>query len=263
MTISAPDPYILPELPIYPQGNQAYAGRTPVSKALIAERTSTYLTLGHSLMSNTVDTVYSVTQAKNQNFNVYNGGLYSTVEPLLGCQTNASDPTSGCFFSRVGDNLITGGIVDRVIHAPIAVGGSVVADWAVGGAVNGRMLPAHRRLADNGLTPTGIVVFLGANDHTTTEAAATVGYQSIIATLRGFTAVPIFIIRHSLFGLVSQPNLLAAQAAVLDAGNGVYTGGDLETGFVSSALYWDDTHYNATGAAAAATVVAAALAAHL
>ncbi|MBN8987410.1 MAG: hypothetical protein J0H42_04140 [Rhizobiales bacterium] len=265
MTISAPDPYILPELGNgYPQGNQASGGRTLVSKPLVGgERTAVYLTLGHSLMSNTVNSLYSVTQAKNQNFNVYDGGCYATVEPLLGCQINTAQPASGCFFSRAGDVLIGGGNLDRFVHAPIAVGGSVVADWAAGGAVNGRILPAHRRLVDTGLTPTGIVVFLGANDHTTTQAVATVGYQSIISTIRGFTAAPIYIVRHSLFALVSKPNLLAAQAAVLDAGNAVYTGGDLETGFVSSSLYWDDTHYNATGAAAASTVVASALAARL
>jgi hypothetical protein len=165
MTLSAPDPFVMPELPTYPRGNQATAGRTLVSKTLIAgESTAIFLTFGDSLMSNTVNSTYAVTQPKNQNFDCYNGGLYATVEPILGCQINAAQYNSGCFFSRVATNLSPIGVYSRVIHAPMAVGGSVLADYAVGGAVNGRIGAAYRRMVANGLPPAAVFIMLGAND---------------------------------------------------------------------------------------------------
>ncbi|MBW7967590.1 SGNH/GDSL hydrolase family protein [Bradyrhizobium sp. BR 10261] len=264
MTISAPDPFVLPELPTYPQGNQATAGRTLVSKALVAgESTAVFLTLGDSLMSNTVSSTYTPTQAKNQNFNVYDGGLYATVEPLLGCNTNLAQFNSGCFFTRAADALISGAVFQRVIHAPIAVGGSVLSDYAAGGPVAGRFAAAHRRLVANGLTPTHVFIMLGANDTNlgTSQASATLSLQSIIANIRGLSAANIFVARHSIFGLATSAAVQAAHAAVLDPTNKVFTGGDMDS-LTSSANYWDNTHFNATGAAAAAVLATSAISAH-
>jgi hypothetical protein len=256
------DPFTMPELPGYPVGNQAYGGRTPVDKTLVGgENTAVFLTFGDSLMSNTVSSLYSVTQAKNQNFNVYNGGLYSTVEPLLGCQINAAQYASGCFFSRVGDSLIAAGTYARVIHAPMAVGGSLIADYATGGAVNGRIAASYRRLVANGLPPTAVFIMLGANDRGTDAAVLSAAFATIISTVRALTSVNIFVARHSLFGLATSSFVQTAQASVLSSGNNVYTGGDMDS-LTGSGNYWDNTHFNSTGAAAAAALAVTAIQAH-
>ncbi len=262
LALSSPDPFILPELPGYPFGNQAYGGRTLVDKTLIAESTAVILTLGDSCISNVVNSIYTVTQAKNQNFNVYNGGLYSSVEPLLGCQTNAANLASGNFFSRVCDTLITNAVYARVIHAPIAVGGSLLFDYSTSGSVNGRIGAAYRRLVANGLPPTAVYIMLGANDSATSQANATTYLGQIISTIRGlgFTG-NIFVAKHTLFGLVVNANVQAAQAAVLDTPGKVFSGGDMDS-LTAGGNYWDNTHYNSTGAAAAAALAVTAITAH-
>lgn len=262
---SSSDPYTVPELPGYRPGNQNYGGRTQVSAALVGgESTAVILTLGDSLISNTVNSLYTVTQAKHQNFNVYNGGLYSAAEPLLGCQTNAANLSSGCFFSRACDTLIANAVYARVIHAPVTVGGSLLVDHAAGGAINGRIGAAYRRLAAAGLPPTAVYVMCGANDKNAgvTEASATASLNSIIATIRTYTACKIFIAKHSNFGLATSAAIQNAQVAVLSAPGLVFSGGDMDSLAGTAGNYWDNTHFNATGAAAAAALAVAAITAN-
>lgn len=260
---SSSDPYIMPELPGYPSGNQNYSGRTQVDALPLGANTAVIVLFGDSLSSNTVDTVFVPVEALNQNFNIYNGGLYTSAEPLLGCQTNSADPTSGCFFTRVADSLITGSVYTRVIIVPIAVGGSLFADWASTGAVNGRFAVTAARLTAAGLPPTAVYCMLGANDSNAgvTQAAATNSLVDIISTIRTLWTCPVFVARHSIFGLVASSAVQAAQNAVLDTPNRIYTGGDMDS-LTAGGNYWDNTHFNATGAAAAAALAVAAITAH-
>lgn len=262
-TFSVPDPYILPELTNYPFGNKAFGDKVQTTSALVGgETTAVILTLGDSLMSNTVNSLYVPVQARNHNFNVYNGGCYISKEPLLGCQINAALYNSGCWFTRAADNLITNGVYQRVIHVPIAVGGSVLADWATGGSVNGRILPAYRRVLANIGDLTAVYIMLGANDRTTTQTDATNSLNSIINTIRncGITC-KIFVAKHSIFGLVTVPAVQAAQVSVLSTVNLIYPGGDADT-LTASGNYWDGTHFNSTGSAAYATLTTAAITLH-
>lgn len=260
---SAPDPYVLPELTNYPFGNKAYGSKVQVSSALVGgETTAVILTLGDSLMSNIVNSIYTPTQTKNHNFNVYNGGCYVSKEPLLGCQINGALYDSGNFFTRVADTLITNGIYQRVIHVPIAVGGSVLADYAEGGSVNGRILPAYRRVLANIGDLTAVYIMLGANDYGTNQTNATLSLNSIISTIRncGITC-NIFVARHTIFGLITNPAVQAAQVSVLNSGTKIYSGGDMDS-ITSAANYWDNTHYNSAGAIQAAALAVTAITAH-
>lgn len=260
---SSPDPYILPELTGYPFGNKAYGDKVQVSSALVGgENTAVILTLGDSLMSNIVSSTYSPTQAKNHNFNVYNGGCYVSKEPLLGCQINGAQYLSGNFFTRVADTLITNGTYQRVIHVPIAVGGSLLADYADGGSVNGRILPAYKRVKANVGELTAVFIMLGANDYGTNQTSATLSLNSIISTIRncGITC-NIFVARHTIFGLVANPAVQAAQVSVLNSTTKIYSGGDMDS-ITSGSYYWDGTHYNASGAIQAAAIAVAAITAH-
>ena len=217
---------------------------------------------GDSLMSNTVDSLYIAKQARNHNFNVYNGAVYQSVEPLLGCQINSARYSSGCFATRAADSLIANRIYDRVINAPFAVGGSLFGDYAEGGAINGRFKVTHRRLQAVGLTPTSVYCMLGANDKNAGvgEAPATAALKSIISTIRnlGITC-NIFVATHSRFANANSPAIQAAQASMLDNVT-VFSGGDMDS--ISSDGYWDGTHFNADGATSAAALAVAAITAH-
>jgi hypothetical protein len=263
---SATDPYRLPELPGYPPGWQNYAGRTPVASLPIGANTAVIMLFGDSTCSNVVNSFYTPTQTLNENFNVYTGGQYPTSEPVLGCNINSGNLSSGCYFSRVADNLRAAATFSRVILVPFGVGGSLFADYAAGGAINGRIAAAYRRIQTAGLTAGHVYWYFqcGANDKNAgvSQASATASLNSIISTIRGLSSANIFIPTHSNFGLATSAGIQAAQAAVIDNVS-VFTGGNMDSLAGSSSNYWDNTHFNATGAAAAATLAANAIAAHV
>lgn len=263
---SSSDPYVMPELPATVHGNQDYAGRTQVASALVGgENTGVIMVISDSTASNVVDSLFSIVNTtKNQNFNPYNGATYLSAEPMLGCTTNLARPASGNFLTRVADSLITAGTYARVIVQPLGVSSTVFADWEPSGAINGRIGVGYRRLLAAGLTPTGVVIMIGPNDKNigTGQSAATTSLSNIISSVRdlGITC-PIFIPRHSIFALVASSAVQLAQGAVLDSPNRVYTGGDMDS-LTASGNYWDNTHFNSTGAAAAAALLVAAITAH-
>lgn len=264
---SASDPYVMPEFSSagVPAGNSSYGGKTQVDILPVAAGTAVIVLFGDSLAANSVNSIFTPTQSQNHNFDVYNGAAYATTEPLLGCTSTVTAPTtSGSFFSRVADSLITNAVYSRTILVPIACGGATFADWAVGGALNGRFRVAAARLATAGLTPTAVYSMLGANDKNagTSEASATASLNSIIATIRTYWSCNIFIAKQSNFGLGTSAAVQNAEAAVLSVPGQVYSGGDMDSLAVSAGNYWDNTHFNATGAAAAAALAATAISAH-
>lgn len=262
---SSSDPYILPELSGYAPGWQNYGGRTLISPLPIGGNTAVFMLFGDSTCSNVVNSLYTPTQSLNQNFNVYNGGLYTTAEPLLGCNINTANLSSGSYFSRVADSLISNSAFSRVVLVPFGVGGSLLADYAVGGGINGRIAAAYRRVQAAGLDAGHVYWFFqcGANDKSagTSQVSATASITSVVATIRTVSSANIFIPTHSNFGLATSAAIQAAQAAVID-GVSIFSGGNIDSLAVSALNYWDNTHFNATGAAAAATLATAAITAH-
>jgi len=262
---SALDPYIMPELPGYEQYVfRDYRSRTPVLPRLTAgESTGVILYFGDSVSSNTTNSAYSPTQAKNHQLNVYNGGGYVTENPMLGCNLNTAIPASGCVAARTADKIITDGTYTRVISVPFGVGGSLLADYANVNTAGGRFLPVKRRLDAAGLTATQIFCILGANDNPngTSEASATASLQAMIALIRaaGLTA-PLFIAKHSTFSNTTRSQVTAAQAAVVDNPNGIYAGPDLDA--ISSGNRFDGTHHTSGGETIHANANAALVAAH-
>jgi hypothetical protein len=221
--------------------------------------------------SNVVPTQYTPTNANNLNFFVGNGGLYKTVEPLLGCNYNtALVPISGngCIWSQAADNLLAAAafsaLYSNCIVVPIGLGGSLLADYASGGALNGLFAPVKRRLDAAGITVTGIHCLAGCNDTNagTPQAAATTSMTSITSTVRGiWPTTPFFVATHTLFNLVTNAGIQAALQSVWSSGNKVYDGGNFDS-LTGSGNYWDGTHPNATGRAAMATLLTNAIAAH-
>ena len=105
------------------------------------------VTLGQSNAANHGQGLYAP-KRRVDNFNLYDGKCYKAVEPLLG-------PTGqgGNFATRLADMLIERRLADRVVLAPIAMGGTTVEQWAGEGLFNRRIAASIRRLYDAGLTP--------------------------------------------------------------------------------------------------------------
>jgi hypothetical protein len=110
-------------------------------------KTLVVVTLGQSNAANTGTGRYTATRDV-LNFNLYDSQCYLAADPLLG--TSNGD---GNFATRLGDILIARGVADRIILAPIAMGGSTVEQWAHEGVFNRRVRVLIRRLHDAALTP--------------------------------------------------------------------------------------------------------------
>src|SRR6266567_4770217 len=119
--VSARDPFILPERDaIYAKGRSDATGRAlfwypslpPVARTLIP------VIIGQSNSTNAADQNYTVTNSEIYNFNIYDGGLYSTKDPLLGCGCDGAHT----YATKLADLLRGAGMFDRVILVPIAIG---------------------------------------------------------------------------------------------------------------------------------------------
>lgn len=259
---SAADPCYLPEYHsnlVITQPDPR--GRTISTPRLNAgERTGVFVMLGQSMASNTVDATYSASHAsKIDNLNIFDGGAYSAIEPLLGC-----DMTQGNVWYEIADRLITAGIFDRIILVPGAVTATMISVHAAGGPLNTRSLVAARRLAAVGLGVTAFCWMQGESDTLagTSQGAYASALDSVIATPRsaGFGA-PWLLGRSTWNAGGSSSAVRAAIDAKVD-GVDIFAGGDTD-GLGAGYRQSGNPHWTATGRAAAAALWTAAIAATL
>lgn len=229
-------------------------GKTPVSPVLAAEVTKGILFIGDSVIANSSPTAYTVTQAKNQNLNILNGGLYASSDPLLGAGNGTTAPFIASSVTRMGDNIITGGFAARVMLADIGAGGALVQDWAPGGGLYTNILVAFNRFAALGLPFNGIVFHAGPNDNTqgTSQANYAASLASMIAYIRTFTAVPVLIGVCSKANFVNSSGIEAAQTAAVNHPNNVWVGVNSDA-YSNPNFQADGTHLSDTGSAQMAT----------
>ncbi len=97
--------------------------------------TAVILIAGQSNAANSGAKRYT-TRYPDRVLNFVAGRCFVAASPLLG-----SNGFAGEYWTRLGDQLIESGAFDKVILAPLAVGGSSVAQWAAGGALNDTMKP--------------------------------------------------------------------------------------------------------------------------
>lgn len=252
---SAPDPYPMPTADIVGNLFNTQSYRTPVQPQAIVpgENTAVWLAIGQSTGAcNNDDTQYSVTNPKSQNFNCYDGAIYSADTPMLGCQG-----FGGNWNSRACDDLnaSSGNQFQRVICAPVGVGGTTIAQWQpTGGVLWQRIVSAKARLDSRGLTPTFITWMQGETDNVlgTSQAAYTASFADLVSGIRalGYN-MPIFISRTTLQGGVTSSAVRAAQAAAVNNGAGIYAGPDTDT--ITGATYrqagGNNAHFTGAGSA--------------
>lgn len=229
----------------------ALGGKEEVDGALVeGERTIVLLTLGQSLISNHVQGSYVCTR-KVHNLSLTDGKVYKATQPLLGCSLTATTGRPSNYAMHLSDLLISSGLADRVIIAPIAIGGTSIADWAYGGAANHRLRLACNMIRSHGYESNAIILWdQGQSDHGTSAYVYAGRLKEIIASIRAENILaPFFISLSSRFGGVVSARIRQGQQMATFGGN-VYHGPDIDS--LGSAYRVDDTHLNQTGAAAVA-----------
>lgn len=153
-------------------------GRTRVDIAsALGAGTGIYIITGQSNAQNFSPTPYVPTHGSAIfDFNIYDGCLYQSAAPHLGCSGQIGDCWSWVF----ADKLITDGFHTKVILVHIAIGSSLFEDWTPPPALGSvfpyynRIVATASRLSAAGITPTAILNEEGeANAQVGTSAANT------------------------------------------------------------------------------------------
>lgn len=216
--------------------------------------TGIFVTIGQSRITNNsaVPAVpYVCTNGvKCINLNPYDGAYYIANDPVLGCSASAGYLNSG-WHGMLCDKLINAGKYTQVVVIPIAIAGTSVTQWDVGGPYHDRIRAASAMLTAMGINPTAWLWLQGTTDaiagmnQATYETAlrAVIAYQRL---LPGRFADKWMIAQdtiHDPANTISLP-IRAAQAAVAgDFNNSL--GPDCDT--LIYPTYADGTHFNATG----------------
>lgn len=225
-TLSISDPFAMrPE--ITPKVSfRNTAGRTIADPRLVdGEVTAVFVLWGQSLTTNVVDTVTDGSGAfytaanptKIDNLNVFDGGLYRAVEPMLGCSDGR-----GNLFYELADRLIAAAWCDRVILAPVGMGATSIAEWVPGGSPQpDKLMTVVRRLKALGLPVTSVLGQQGEQDAATGMPKST--YKTHMnAMLSAFWAehgpIPWMLAKSTTYG--NSANGPAIRAAVDEMVNG-------------------------------------------
>lgn len=258
-------------------------GKEVVDRSTLTGTTLVIIVIGQSNTTNVVPALYVPTNRLGViNFNIGDGQFYraksgGSIDPLLGCtgfppNLPVTSPwPNGNWIGQLADQLITAGKASNVIVVPIGVGGSFVADWAVGGSSNARVGVTFRRMQRAGLTPNAVIYGQGESDHgVTSQAAWTASGSSMITTVHSFwPTVPIAINVESWAGGSVDANVANAQTALVNHTNFIWAGANADgltastcgAGANLACRQSDGLHWSTAGAFSIATNVRAALAA--
>ena len=222
------------------------SGRIQVSPEIIqGKRTAVFIAAGQSLICNHGITRYIPHNIKVENGNIYDGYLYRMVDPVLG-----PTGTDGSFLGRLGDKLIDGGLVDRVIIWPIGVTATSSGDWAANGSdffsVNlpGRLcrgwVHERLRLVVNRIQALGLMPYVCGVLWQQGQADAYFGtdpslygpnIRDMIHKTRSYglrNSVPWFIAQDTMILGTIYPAYRAAQAAVVNLAQNILAGPNID-----------------------------------
>jgi hypothetical protein len=194
-----------------------------------------------------------VAKGRVDNFNIYDGKSYHAADPLLGASGDG-----GNFATRLGDKLIDAGLFDRVILAPIAMGGTTVEQWAEEGMFNRRIPVLIRRLFDAGLSVDYILWQQGEGNPGMGDVGGRQYRKNLLEVIRTFrrygVTAPFFVSLTTTCGgpHANAENIRAGQRGVVNPLAGVYLGPDTDT--IHLEYRWDKCHFDETGLDMAASL---------
>jgi hypothetical protein len=216
-------------------------------------RTAVVITLGQSNAANHGAGHYTAANCVD-NFSVYDGSCYHAADPLLGASGEGGNTAT-----RFGDMAIERGLFDRVIIAPIAMGGTRVEQWAEEGLFNRRILAIVRRLRDANLTPDFIFWQQGEGNRGVVDPG---GHQyrknllEVVQTFRRFGVdAPFFIALAGddvSLGGSAQQYVRLGQLSAINPELGTYFGPD--TDIIGREHRYDSVHLTEGGLSMLATM---------
>lgn len=215
-------------------------------------RTAVIVILGQSNAANHGAGRYAA-KHRVDNFNIYDGKCYHAEDPLLGASGDG-----GNFATRLGDKLIEDGLFDRVILAPIGMGGTTVEQWADEGMFNRRIPVVIRRLYDAGLTADFILWHQGEGNPGMGDRGGRQYRKNLLEVVQTFRRygvdAPFFVALATLCGGPHQnaENIRAGQSGAVDPSARIYQGPD--TDIIGTEHRWDKCHFDETGLGLAATL---------
>jgi hypothetical protein len=251
---SSPDDIVLGALDSYENLDLGWnsfrdtSAKEPVPLPIHGERrrTAVIITLGQSNAANHGDGQYVATK-RVDNFNVYDGKCYHAADPLLGASGKG-----GNFATRFGDMVIGRALFDRVIIAPIGMGGTTVEQWAEEGLFNHRILAVIRRLHDAGFTPDFIFWHHGEGNRGVTDHGGRQYRKNLLEVIRTFRRfgvdAPFFVALAGRDNSLSGPACQYVRVGQLGAVNpeiGTYLGPDTDR--IESEHRSDSVHLTESG----------------
>jgi len=216
------------------------------------KRTAVIVVVGQSNAANHGAGRYAA-RYRVDNFNIYDGRCYRAADPLLGASGDG-----GNFATRLGDRLIYTGLFDRVILAPIAMGGTTVEQWAEEGMFNRRIPVLIRRLFDAGLSADFILWQQGEGNPGMGDVGGRQYRKNLLEVIRTFRSfgvtAPFFVSLTTLCGgpHANAENIRAGQRGVVNPLGGIYQGPDTDT--IGVEHRWDKCHFDETGLEMAASL---------
>lgn len=264
MDMPAPiDPFVLTDVTF---AGQAAFLQTPTPRLITinpAQKTLVLLVAGQSIWTNIIPTLYTPTNSTVVNqMNIYDGAIYPITGNVLGSSYYQGTFGPGNIAVRLADLFVTNSIFNNVILVNFAVGSTPISMWDSTGALYGRGSVAMLRLAAQGITPatTGVTFayLWGQGETDTTNGTSQAVYAAALGrvlakmTASGFSG-RFFICEETWISGGVSAAVQAAQVAAVDNVT-VFSGGNLDS-LNATNRQADNTHFNDTGAPAAATIV--------
>lgn len=218
-------------------GQPSFVNITGRTERPVIQSSSTKVLLiyGQSNAISIVNDTSFVPTAGTENYNVFNGKNYAAKDPLLGLPQGDGITAGSSWTTRLGSKMIDAGMAARMVIVNIAVGGTLVANWDIGGVLDGRLAYTIRSMIQAGTKPDYILQMQGESDALAATPAAnyTASVNSVVSTIRrNGSSAPIFISNTSLFtGATSDARTAVrlGQSNSWNAPMGVFAGPDTDT----------------------------------
>jgi hypothetical protein len=236
-----------------------YAGKIEIQCPEQTRGTAVILIAGQSNAANSGAQRHA-TRYPDRVVNFAGGRCYVAASPLLG-----SNGFAGEYWTLMADDLIDAGTFDRVILAPLAVGGSKVEQWAKGGALNASMIPLVQDLTTR-YRVTHVLWHQGEADFVlkTDPALYKQYFLSFVESLRANAVdAPVFISKATrcLPGWTESNGIRTAQQELASSQPGLKPGVDTDKLLEAQDRY-DDCHMADSGEVKTAKAWAAILESH-
>jgi hypothetical protein len=225
-----------------------WAGKQSVACPAQDARTAVILFVGQSIQGNHAGE-RSTSAHGDRVVSWFDGACTIAQSPLLGTTGMMGEP-----MTAFGNGLIAGGLFDRIILVPSAVGGTAIARWSAGGDLNGMLAGVLDKLAPQ-YRITQVVWHQGEDDFTaqTSEDAYRRGFDQLAAMIRAHgVAAPILVsvaTRCDDDSKWKSDNPVArAQRRLPDAARGLFAGVDTDS-LLTPLDRYDDCHLGGSGVA--------------